>query len=137
MREEVMQGTIFVGGGGENYATPQRVALEYANRHGLIAGVTGTGKTVTLQILAEEFSRAGVPVFLSDVKGNLSGLAKAGSEVTNCMQHSPSEPLLLDCKISPMNNFRVSFGIFLAKTVIQFARPSPKWDLCCSRSSLN
>lgn len=80
MREEVMQGTIFVGGGGENYATPQRVALEYANRHGLIAGATGTGKTVTLQILAEEFSRAGVPVFLSDVKGDLSGLAKAGSE---------------------------------------------------------
>ena len=80
MREEVMQGTIFVGGGGENYATPQRFALEYANRHGLIAGATGTGKTVTLQILAEEFSRAGVPVFLSDVKGDLSGLAKAGSE---------------------------------------------------------
>ena len=47
MREEVMQGTIFVGGGGENYATPQRVALEYANRHGLIAGATGTGNTVT------------------------------------------------------------------------------------------
>ena len=80
MREEVMQGTIFVGGGGENYATPQRVALEYANQHGLIAGATGKGKTVTLQILAEEFSRAGVPVFLSDVKGDLSGLAKAGSE---------------------------------------------------------
>ena len=80
MREEVIQGTIFVGGGGENYATPQRVTLEYANRHGLIAGATGTGKTVTLQILAEEFSRAGVPVFLSDVKGDLSGLAKAGSE---------------------------------------------------------
>ncbi len=46
---------------------------------GLIAGATGTGKTVTLQILAEGFSNAGVPVFLSDVKGDLSGLAKAGS----------------------------------------------------------
>ena len=50
-----------------------------ANRHGLVTGATGTGKTVTLQVLAEHFSRIGVPVFLSDVKGDLSGLAAAGS----------------------------------------------------------
>ena len=74
-----MQETIFVGGGGEAYAEPQNLLLKYANRHGLIAGATGTGKTVTLQILAESFSSAGVPVFLSDVKGDLSGLAKSGS----------------------------------------------------------
>jgi DNA helicase HerA-like ATPase len=49
-----------------------------ANRHGLIAGATGTGKTVTLQMLAEQFSRSGVPVFMADVKGDLAGLAKAG-----------------------------------------------------------
>jgi DNA helicase HerA-like ATPase len=49
-----------------------------ANRHGLITGATGTGKTVTLQALAEQFSRAGVPVFMADVKGDLSGIAKAG-----------------------------------------------------------
>ena len=49
-----------------------------ANRHGLVTGATGTGKTVTLQSLAESFSRIGVPVFLSDIKGDLSGLAKAG-----------------------------------------------------------
>lgn len=49
------------------------------NRHGLVAGAMGTGKTVTLQILAEGFSDAGVPVFLSDVKGDLSGLAKSGA----------------------------------------------------------
>jgi DNA helicase HerA-like ATPase len=49
-----------------------------ANRHGLITGATGTGKTVTLQTLAEQFSRSGVPVFLADVKGDLSGLAAAG-----------------------------------------------------------
>nr|WP_231703972.1 helicase HerA-like domain-containing protein [Cochlodiniinecator piscidefendens] len=54
--------------------------LKYANRHGLIAGATGTGKTVTLQILAESFSSQGVPVFLSDVKGDLSGLAAAGHD---------------------------------------------------------
>ncbi|MGB2692157.1 MAG: helicase HerA-like domain-containing protein [Thermodesulfobacteriota bacterium] len=51
-----------------------------ANRHGLIAGATGTGKTVTLQVLAENFSRIGVPVFMSDVKGDLSGISKPGKE---------------------------------------------------------
>ncbi len=70
---------IFVGGGGEGYGEPQELLLKYANRHGLIAGATGTGKTVTLQILAESFSAEGVPVFMADVKGDLSGLAKAGS----------------------------------------------------------
>ena len=71
---------IFVGGGGEGYAEPQHLLLGYGNRHGLIAGATGTGKTVTLQILAEGFSAAGVPVFLSDVKGDLSGMALPGSD---------------------------------------------------------
>lgn len=52
--------------------------LGYANRHGLITGATGTGKTVTLQILAESFSNAGVPVFCADVKGDLSGIATIG-----------------------------------------------------------
>ncbi len=52
--------------------------LRMANRHGLIAGATGTGKTVTLQTLAEGFSRAGVPVFMADVKGDLSGLSQPG-----------------------------------------------------------
>ena len=49
--------TIFVGGGGEAYALPQSMLLKYGNRHGLIAGATGTGKTVTLQVLAEGFFR--------------------------------------------------------------------------------
>ncbi len=75
-----MTDAIFIGGGGDGYAAPQQMLLSYANRHGLIAGATGTGKTVTLQILAEGFSAAGVPVFLSDVKGDLSGLAVAGVE---------------------------------------------------------
>lgn len=73
-----MEDAIFVGGGGEGYSTRQGLLLGYANRHGLIAGATGTGKTVTLQILAEGFSAAGVPVFMSDVKGDLSGLALPG-----------------------------------------------------------
>ncbi|HSF63222.1 MAG TPA: helicase HerA-like domain-containing protein [Paracoccaceae bacterium] len=75
-----MQDRIFVGGGGDGYGAAQSLLLKMGNRHGLVAGATGTGKTVTLQILAEGFSAAGVPVFLSDVKGDLSGLAVAGSE---------------------------------------------------------
>ena len=74
------QDSIFVGGGGEGYASPQSLLLRFGNRHGLIAGATGTGKTVTLQVLAEGFSAAGVPVFLADVKGDLAGIAAAGSE---------------------------------------------------------
>ena len=59
----------------DSLAEPQFLNLKYANRHGLVTGATGTGKTVTLQIMAEAFSNAGVPVFCADVKGDLSGLA--------------------------------------------------------------
>ena len=61
--------------------TTQDIVLhsQFANRHGLIAGATGTGKTVTLKVLAESFSRLGVPVFLADAKGDVSSLAKAGA----------------------------------------------------------
>ncbi|WP_404405593.1 helicase HerA-like C-terminal domain-containing protein [Pelagibacterium halotolerans] len=57
---------------------PEYLALDKANRHGLVTGATGTGKTVTMQILAEGFSRAGVPVFCADIKGDVAGLAVAG-----------------------------------------------------------
>ncbi|MDH3985820.1 MAG: DUF853 domain-containing protein [Gammaproteobacteria bacterium] len=67
---------IFVGKG----AQPVYLLPRLANRHGLIAGATGTGKTVSLQILAEEFSRRGVPVFLADVKGDLSGISQPGKQ---------------------------------------------------------
>lgn len=66
---------LFVGKGSK----AQHLLLKRANRHGLIAGATGTGKTVTLQILAEGFSAQGVPVFMADVKGDLSGISQAGS----------------------------------------------------------
>lgn len=65
---------IFIG----KSDAPQSLALKFANRHGLIAGATGSGKTVTLQILAEGLSDAGVPVFMADVKGDLAGLSQAG-----------------------------------------------------------
>ena len=61
-------------------AGPIELIPRMANRHGLIAGATGTGKTVTLRVLAEQFSRIGVPVFLADVKGDLSGLARPGGD---------------------------------------------------------
>src|ERR1700758_5317709 len=57
---------------------PIFLLLKMANRHGLIAGATGTGKTVTLQTLAENFSARGVPAFMADVKGDLAGLSQSG-----------------------------------------------------------
>ena len=69
---------LLVGGN----AAGQQILFDagMANRHGLITGATGTGKTVTLQVLAESFSRLGVPVFTADIKGDLSGVARPGSE---------------------------------------------------------
>ncbi|PHR61160.1 MAG: ATP-binding protein [Robiginitomaculum sp.] len=71
-----MSDSIFIGldTDGKN----QELLLHRANRHGLIAGATGTGKTVTMQIMAEGFSNAGVPVFMVDVKGDVSGLSQTG-----------------------------------------------------------
>ncbi|MEO0881218.1 MAG: helicase HerA-like domain-containing protein [Pseudomonadota bacterium] len=74
-----MTDSIFIGGAGTAQNDPQVLLLDRANRHGLVAGATGTGKTVTLQILAEGFSAQGVPVFCADVKGDLSGITIAGS----------------------------------------------------------
>lgn len=68
---------ILVGGNPQNQVI---MDAALANRHGMISGATGTGKTVTLQILAEGFSRIGVPVFLSDIKGDLSGIALPGEK---------------------------------------------------------
>ena len=75
MSQAVLQdGKIFLG----KSVKPEYLDLSLANRHGLITGATGTGKTVTLQVLAEGFSRAGVPVFAADIKGDLSGIAEVG-----------------------------------------------------------
>jgi hypothetical protein len=67
---------------------------QMANRHGLITGATGTGKTVTLQVMAEQFSRIGVPVFMSDIKGDLSGISVAGG--SNSKVATRVEQLALD-----------------------------------------
>ncbi|MGH1352908.1 MAG: helicase HerA-like domain-containing protein [Methyloligellaceae bacterium] len=68
------ENSIYIGSSSKK----ETLQLKLANRHGLIAGATGTGKTVSLQILAEGFSKQGVPVFCADVKGDLSGIAAAG-----------------------------------------------------------
>jgi DNA helicase HerA-like ATPase len=75
---------IFVGAS----ESDQFLLLKYANRHGLIAGATGTGKTVTLQTLAEGFSAYGVPVFLADVKGDLSGVSQAGGDNARAVERA-------------------------------------------------
>jgi DNA helicase HerA-like ATPase len=75
------QGKIYLGTSrkpDDSINKPEYLELKYGNRHGLVTGATGTGKTVTLQIMAESFSNAGVPVFCADVKGDLSGIAAIG-----------------------------------------------------------
>ncbi len=78
------------------------LTLALANRHGLIAGATGTGKTVSLQILAEGFSRAGVPVFAADIKGDLAGLAQAGDAKPALIERATGMGLAFEPDPSPV-----------------------------------
>jgi len=105
--------TVHIGGGGD---PGLELLPRMANRHGLIAGATGTGKTVTLQVMAEQFSALGVPVFLADVKGDLSGLATPG-KINDRIQ----------ARIT-----RWSSGICTASRVIPCAPRFPTWGRCCS-----
>ena len=86
-------GTVFTGGGGESYAQPVRLLLKYANRHGLIAGATGTGKTVTLQTLAEALSMAGVTArhaaATKNVLASVMNAAAVALFVTSPLVHWP------------------------------------------------
>ena len=122
-----MASGVLVGKG----AQPQVLELGFANRHGLITGATGTGKTVTLQVLAEGFSRAGVPVFCADVKGDLSGIAarpaSANPQARARARSSASTRLHLS---------RVpgrSSGTCSASRATRSAPPSPRWARCCWR----
>jgi uncharacterized protein len=78
MPEAAEPDTILVAKSSVDGGKPDVLALGLANRHGLVTGATGTGKTVTLQVLAEGFSSRGVPVFAADIKGDLSGISQAG-----------------------------------------------------------
>lgn len=73
---KLVEDVVIIGRGKKEIS----LQAQMANRHGLIAGATGTGKTVTLRVMAEQFSRMGVPVFMADVKGDLSGLARPGGD---------------------------------------------------------
>ena len=95
--------------------------LRLANRHGLVAGATGTGKTVTLQVMAEGFSRAGVPVFAADVKGDLSGIAAAGEEGPVANAVGEGAPILDPIPEDP----RPSELALTIKEFAQFPRSEP------------
>ena len=122
---------IFIGKSGDEeiYIYPKM-----ANRHGMIAGATGTGKTVTLKVLAESFSDGGIPVFLADVKGDLAGMCRPGTENETvkewrlwifCRQAFPSMLTLL---IS---------GMFMEKKECLLEPLFQKWDLFCFPGSLD
>ena len=85
-------GQIFVG----KSSKPEYLTLHLANRHGLVTGATGTGKTVTLQVMAEGFSRAGVPVFAADIKGDLSGIAVPGEAKPFLVERAQSMGLVYE-----------------------------------------
>ena len=75
---------------------------QMANRHGLITGATGTGKTVTLQSMAERLSFAGVPVFMADVKGDLTGITQAG-KVSDKLAAVLGQPVIIDNKLGAVD----------------------------------
>lgn len=77
---KLKEDAIYLGTTASDEALAQYLPLKWGNRHGLVAGATGTGKTVTLQVLAEGFAGAGVPVFMADVKGDLSGTCAASEQ---------------------------------------------------------
>jgi DNA helicase HerA-like ATPase len=85
----VQDGSILIGASRQGRElAPEAIELKLANRHGLVTGATGTGKTVTLQVLAEGFSAAGVPVFAADIKGDLSGIATMGTQKPHLVERA-------------------------------------------------
>ena len=115
-----MSDSIFVGT--DSDGNRQELLFKLANRHGLIAGATGTGKTVTLQILTEGFSKAGIPVFAADVKGDLSGISQAGSET-----HKLHDKLVARAeKIGLIGN---DYASMIGEGYSYEAMPTIFWDL--------
>ena len=102
-----------------------------ANRHGLIAGATGTGKTITLRTMAERFSAIGVPVFMADVKGDLSGLPFPGGETPKVRERIEQ----LASRISFSKGSLWPSGTSSGSRVIRSAPPFPKWVLSSSAGS--
>ena len=101
-----------------------------ANRHGLIAGATGTGKTVSLQVMAEGFSAAGVPVFMADVKGDLAGISQPGTATPKIQERIK----LLKLGSWPYAG-RSRSGTSSANRAIRPGRRSPSWGRSSSAAS--
>ena len=99
-----------------------------ANRHGLITGATGTGKTVTLQKLAESLSEIGVPVFMADVKGDLTGIGQERRR-KNCSQGLKISASMIGNRMP----IRWWCGISLARKAIRCGRRFRIWGRCCWR----
>ena len=116
---------IFIGKGEQ----PAWLTLALGNRHGLVTGATGTGKTVSLQVMAEGFARAGVPVFAADIKGDLSGISEVG-EAKDFMRQARRA---IWGSRSSRTSFRRYFGTCSASRAIRCAPPSLKWARCCCR----
>ena len=115
---------IFIGKGEQT----AWLALALANRHGLVTGATGTGKTVSLQVMAEGFARAGVPVFAADIKGDLSGISEVGEGKDFIL----NPPTVEADGPSPISSRRCS-GTCSASRAIRFAPRSRRWGRYCWR----
>ncbi len=120
-------GKLLIGKGEQ----PQYLFLPLANRHGLIAGATGTGKTITLQVLAEQFSRAGVPVVCADVKGDLSGIAEAGTPKPKIEERAAE---LGRDRLRLCRGTGDLLGPVRRAGPVRSAPRWPRWALCCSRA---
>ena len=104
-----------------------------SNRHGCITGATGTGKTVSLQKLAESFSKKGVPVFLADIKGDLSGIAKTAVPTDKLKARLEN----ITCRLRIGQPARSSSGMCSVRKGFPFVQRSVIWDRCFCPVSFN
>ncbi|MFR5092435.1 MAG: helicase HerA-like domain-containing protein [Adlercreutzia equolifaciens] len=112
---------------GEN---PCYLLLNQANRHGLIAGASGTGKTVTMKVLAEGFAQAGVPVFMADVKATLTGMAQPGDDTEKVRERCGRSGAP---QAGSLGVATCACGICSAATACPCASPFPTWGPTCWR----
>ena len=104
-----------------------------ANRHGLIAGATGTGKTVTLQVMAESFCQAGVPCFMADMKGDLSGISQVG-KISTMFSVNRVTPCAPPSRRWDRNSYHASFNSTRHKMVCSTSCSASPTSVDCSSS---